>query len=237
MRLFQISILFAILMLFSCQGNQLEQKYVIYQCNPAKENIKMYWKNEQGKVIHSLANLKTMLADKGEKLVFAMNGGMFEPDNSPKGLYIENYQIHTPLDTLKGGNGNFYLQPNGVFYLTKDNQAKVVSTSVYSHHTAIKYATQSGPILLLNGEINTVFTLGSTNFNIRNGVGVKKNGEVVFAMSKEKVNFYDFALLFKELGCTDALYLDGFVSRAYLPSKEWEQTDGDFGVIIGASFN
>lgn len=237
MRLFQISILFAILLLISCQGSQLEQKYVIYQCNPAKENIKMYWKNEQGKVIHSLSNLKTMLADKGEKLVFAMNGGMFEPDNSPKGLYIENYQIHTPLDTLKGGNGNFYLQPNGVFYLTKDNQAKVVSTSVYSHNTAIKYATQSGPILLLNGEINTVFTPGSTNLNIRNGVGVKENGEVVFAMSKEKVNFYDFALLFKELGCTDALYLDGFVSRAYLPSKEWEQTDGDFGVIIGASGN
>lgn len=235
MRLFQISILFISLLLFSCQGSQLEQKYVIYQCDPAKENIKMYWKNEQGEAIRSLANLKTTLANKEENLVFAMNGGMFEPDNSPKGLYIENHQMYTPLDTLKGGNGNFYLQPNGVFYLTKDNQAKVVSTSAYSHNTAIKYATQSGPILVLNGEINTVFTPGSTNLNIRNGVGVKENGEVVFAMSKEKVNFYDFALLFKELGCTDALYLDGFVSRAYLPSKGWEQTDGDFGVIIGAS--
>ncbi|MCC9044340.1 phosphodiester glycosidase family protein [Myroides sp. M-43] len=236
MRLFRISILFTILLLFSCQGNQLEQKYVIYQCDPAKENIKMYWKNEQGEGIHSLANLKTMLTDKGEMLVFAMNGGMFEPDNSPKGLYIENHQLLQSLDTLKGGNGNFYLQPNGVFYLTKDNQAKVVSTSVYSHNTTIQYATQSGPILLLNGEINTVFTQGSTNLNIRNGVGVKENGEVIFAMSKEKVNFYDFAKLFKELGCTNALYLDGFVSRAYLPSKGWEQTDGDFGVIIGASY-
>jgi uncharacterized protein YigE (DUF2233 family) len=30
------------------------------------------------------------------------------------------------------------------------------------------------------------------------------------------------------------LYLDGFVSRMYLPAENWLQTDGDFGVMIGA---
>lgn len=237
MRLFSRSILLTILLLFSCQQDKYEHDYIIYQCDPAKEHIKMYWKDEKGEGIRSLGKLKEVLENRGEELIFTMNGGMFEPNNAPKGLYIENHQLLQPLDTLKEGNGNFYLQPNGVFYLTQGNKAVIVSTNVFKHNPTIQYATQSGPILLLNNKINTVFTQGSKNLNIRNGVGVRANGEVVFAMSKKKVNFYEFAKLFKELGCTDALYLDGFVSRAYLPSKEWTQTDGDFGVIIAVSLN
>jgi len=77
------------------------------------------------------------------------------------------------------------------------------------------------------------FNMGSTNVNIRNGVGVLPDGSLLFAMSKEKINFYDFALYFKQNGCENALYLDGFVSKTYLPSQGWEQLDGNFGVIIG----
>ena len=51
-------------------------------------------------------------------------------------------------------------------------------------------------------------------------------------LSRSKVNFYDFASYFKSMGCTEALYLDGFVSRAYMPTQGLEQLDGDFGVII-----
>jgi uncharacterized protein YigE (DUF2233 family) len=45
-------------------------------------------------------------------------------------------------------------------------------------------------------------------------------------MSRTPINFYDLAEFFKEQGCQDALYLDGFISRMYLPAKNWEQTDG-----------
>jgi uncharacterized protein YigE (DUF2233 family) len=54
-------------------------------------------------------------------------------------------------------------------------------------------------------------------------------------MSKKAINFYDFAKHFQELGCRNALYLDGFVSRAYLPEQNWIQTTGDLGVIIGVT--
>ena len=30
-------------------------------------------------------------------------------------------------------------------------------------------------------------------------------------------------------------FIDGFVSRAYIPSEKHMQTDGDFGVIIAAT--
>jgi uncharacterized protein YigE (DUF2233 family) len=52
-------------------------------------------------------------------------------------------------------------------------------------------------------------------------------------MSKTEISFYDFADYFRKAGCKNALYLDGFVSRTYLPVKDWTQTDGNFGVIIG----
>ena len=88
-------------------------------------------------------------------------------------------------------------------------------------------------MLLINGHINSIFTKGSANLVVRNGVGVLPGNKIVFAISREKVNFYDFAAYFKDLGCTQALYLDGFVSRMYLPEKQWQQTDGDFGVLVG----
>jgi uncharacterized protein YigE (DUF2233 family) len=54
-------------------------------------------------------------------------------------------------------------------------------------------------------------------------------------MSKKEVNLYEFAKYFKDAGCKNALYLDGFVSRTYLPEKDWIQIDGNFGVIIGVT--
>lgn len=209
-----------------------EDQFVIYQVNPKKGNIKLYWKSDDDINLKSIARLKKEVEAHNEKLIFAMNGGMFEPDNSPKGLYIENFKILKPIGTLQG-SGNFYLVPNGVFYLTRNHQAEIIETKKFRQNPEIKYATQSGPMLLINGKINPVFQKDSKNLNIRNGVGILENGDLIFAMSKKEINFYSLAQLFKEAGCKNALYLDGFVSRAYLPEKNWLQNDGNFGVMIG----
>lgn len=161
-----------------------------------------------------------------------MNGGMYRPDHSPQGLYIEKGAILKSIDT-SSGKGNFYMKPNGIFYITKEKTAGISETSAFKFSSTIQYATQSGPMLVINGNIHTSFKQGSANLNIRNGVGILPNGKILFAMSKEEINFYDFALFFKEKGCREALYLDGFVSRMYLPEKNWIQTDGGFGVMIG----
>jgi uncharacterized protein YigE (DUF2233 family) len=163
-----------------------------------------------------------------------MNGGMFKTDNSPVGLFIQQQITMTPLDT-SAGNGNFYLKPNGVFYITKDNQAAICQTADFRSNDQIKFATQSGPLLLLNNTIHPAFKKGSANLNIRNGVGLLPGNKLVFAMSKKPISFYDFAGYFKTLGCRNALYLDGFVSRTYLPERNWIQTDGNFGIMIGVA--
>ncbi len=162
-----------------------------------------------------------------------MNGGMYLKDQSPQGLYIENGFTLSQIDTIQNGYGNFYLQPNGIFYLTSNGEGFICTTSDFRNKDNIKYATQSGPMLLIEGKIHPKFRKGSHNVHIRNGVGVLPDGQLLFAISKERINFFDFASYFKQNGCKNALYLDGFVSRVYLPSKNWIQLDGNFGVIIG----
>jgi uncharacterized protein YigE (DUF2233 family) len=136
------------------------------------------------------------------------------------------------VDT-SSGRGNFYLKPNGIFYLTSDGAAEVCKTEDFQFKKSISYATQSGSMLVVDGKIHPAFKHGSNNLNIRNGVGILPDHKILFAMPKREINFYDFANFFKEMGCRNALYLDGAVSRTYLPEKKWIQTDGEFGVIIG----
>lgn len=214
--------------------NEIDDRFVSYKVDTETQDINFYWKNDQNEIIRSIGNLKNWLDSNNKTLIFAMNGGMFNKDNSPQGLYIENGKQIISLDTAIG-NGNFYLMPNGVFYITKDNLPKICRTIDYIKSEQVKYATQSGPMLVIDGQIHSAFKKGSTNLNIRNGVGILPNQKMIFAMSKKEINFYDFAEYFKQLGCKNALYLDGFVSRTYLPEQNWTQTDGDFGVIIGVT--
>ena len=211
---------------------------ITYVLNPKKQTLKFYWKDEKQKHFKSINNLKNWLETKNQDLEFAANAGMYKADYSPNGLFIEN-QIRKALLDTTSGQGNFYLKPNGVFYLTTENNAFICTTNTFiekeNNNGNIKYATQSGPMLIIDGQIHSEFKEKSKNLNIRNGVGILPNNEIIFAMSKEKINFYDFANYFKSLGCKNALYLDGSVSRTYLPEKNWLQTDGDFGVIFGVS--
>ncbi|MFT5915742.1 MAG: hypothetical protein ACJAWV_000071 [Flammeovirgaceae bacterium] len=234
--------LFLLLIAFSCQRKSDAKidlktladssKIASHVVNLEKQELRFFWKDKQDSIYNTFQNLKTKLSQNGEKLVFAMNGGMFNKDFSPQGLYIENGELLSELDTQQIGYGNFYLQPNGIFWISNQNKAFVSTTSKFSLDNSIKFATQSGPMLLINGEIHPKLINGSKNLHIRNGVGVLPDGQVLFAISKEPINFYDFASFFKEKGCQNALYLDGFVSKMYLPSKGWSQLNSKFGVII-----
>lgn len=207
-------------------------KFEIYKIDLNRQHIEMFWKDDQGVRLGSFQKLKDYLAAKNRKLVFAMNGGMYHADGSPVGLYIEEGKQLHKLNISSGG-GNFNMKPNGVFYITSDNKAGVRRTEKFENRN-MKYATQSGPMLVIDGKIHDAFSPTSTNLHIRNGVGVASSSEIYFVISKEKVSFYELASLFKEhLKCNNAPYLDGYVSRMYLPSGKWDSLDGDFGVMIG----
>ena len=199
-----------------------------------RRTLRLYYRDTHGRRYGSLGGLRAGLAARGQCLDFAMNGGMFAPDYAPQGLFIEDGKTRAALDTTTGA-GNFYLKPNGVFYLSTDRSAHIVPTAAFRPNGRVAYATQSGPLLVLDGQIHPAFRPGSANVQVRNGVGLLPDGRVLLAMSKGKVNFYDFAEYFRRAGCRQALYLDGFVSRTYAPAAGWTQLDGNFGVIIGVA--
>ncbi len=209
-----------------------DEKFVNYIVNSRNQELKFFWKQKDNSNYGNFQTLKSDLKKQNKELVFAVNGGMFNKNHSPQGLYIENGVTLSQLDMLSGGYGNFYLQPNGVFYLTDKMKPVICSTKDFTPSSNISYATQSGPMLVIDSKIHPKFQEGSENMHIRNGVGILPDGTLLFAMSKKIINFYDFASYFKENGCENALYLDGYVSRTYLPSKNWEQNGSNFGVII-----
>lgn len=214
-------------------NNSLEDRVISRIIDLKKQTVEFHWKDSLGRPYSSLGNLKKSLNHQNKKVIFAMNGGMYQKDQSPQGLYIENGKQLSRMNTTQEAYGNFYMQPNGVFYITNSNTGHVcVRDSFPLNSSQVKYATQSGPMLLIDGQYHPKFIDGSLNLNFRNGVGVLPNGDLIFAISKGRINFYDFATFFKEKGCLNALYLDGFVSKAYYPNQEVNDLGGAFGVMI-----
>lgn len=232
-----ISSLFLVITFVLLAGNgavhaQLSDKDMIAFTSAATQQVGLYWKNDEGKILGSLTRLKQYTETQRRRLIFAMNAGMYMEDRSPLGLFIQNGKTIRQLNT-RSGYGNFYMKPNGVFYITTDKKGHISTTGTFKSNNNITYATQSGPMLLVNGKIHPGFRQGSTNLNVRNGVGILPDGRMLFVMSKKEVNLYDFAAYFKNKGCKQALFLDGFISRTYYPAAKWLQTDGFFGVMIG----
>jgi uncharacterized protein YigE (DUF2233 family) len=194
----------------------------------------MYWKDDSGKSFRSLGKLATHLKKKKIDLVFAMNGGMYGSNNSPIGLFVREGIVMRPINRLKG-YGNFYLQPNGYFFIDNKNIPGIALTREYHRDKNLHFATQSGPMLIIDGKINNIFNKESESKYLRNGIGLKDDNTVVFILSSHKVNLYEFSEYFIKEGCYRALYLDGFVSRALAPYHNHLDFGGDFGVIIGVT--
>ena len=158
---------------------------------------------------------------------FAMNAGMYDSKYAPIGYTVIGGQQIRSLN-LKNGAGNFHLLPNGVFwwddrgYHITESQAMAKQLANGLRPT---YATQSGPMLVIDGKIHPSFDPQSTSAKLRNGVGVCQDGRVKFVISDTWVSFYQFAQLFKEqLRCDNALFLDGGTASA-LYSENLERAD------------
>ena len=178
--------------------------------------VKIVWKDNKGRQLRTFSDAGYYLTAQGFTVKTVMNGGIFEPGGIPSGLLIQNGQTLRPLNTNKG-KGNFFLKPNGIFYISPAG-AFVVPTETYLLKKAnAEQAIQSGPLLLFNGKIHSKFNKGSQSRLHRNGVGVLENGKVVFVMtdfdSKKFPNLYEFAQMFRYLGCNNALFLDGDLSQ------------------------
>ena len=122
-------------------------------------------------LIVEFSALREALAAEGKQLAFAVNAGMYKEDFSPVGLFVAEGRELVPLNRHVG-SGNFSQQPNGVF-LIEGRSARVMTTGDYGEEKPkATLATQSGPMLVHEGEITTsaVMSPTSTWRKMRNGV-------------------------------------------------------------------
>ena len=201
--------------------------YRLVELDLAREQLELHWKNAAGKPLASIDGLRLWGASQGRELLFATNAGIYDREFRPLGLHVEDGITLRPLNTVRGNasRGNFAIQPNGVFHVDHSGNAAVVPTMQWrTRGVDARLATQSGPMLVVDGAINPNFDEGSDSLKLRSGVCARTPREVVFAVSEAPVSFHAFARLFRDgIGCSDALYLDGTLSRV------WTKADGYSG--------
>lgn len=210
-----------------------EKRYTTCRVDPARDRLELFLNDETRVPFKRFATLDTWLAKQGRQLVFAMNAGMYHADYAPVGIFIANGNQITPVN-LSTGQGNFFLKPNGIFVLTGRGAQVIESSQISGIREKIELATQSGPLLVLNGKLHPAFKPNSENRLFRNGVGVTPSGKAIFVISEEPVNFEEFARLFRDqLDCPNALFLDGTVCSLHALELKRSDFRIDLGPLIG----
>lgn len=203
-----------------------KQQFTVCAADLGRHDVRLFLKTADGTNYSHPENLPR------DGLAFATNAGMFRPDYLPAGLYIENGRERAAINTRQGG-GNFHVQPNGVFWVKGDSAAVTTTQDYIKAAPEPDIATQSGPMLVIAGALNSKFDTNGPSRYIRNGVGVLDPAHIYFAISEEPVSFGVFARLFRdELKCQNALYLDGSISRVFRPDAPSDR-GLPFGPMIG----
>jgi uncharacterized protein YigE (DUF2233 family) len=188
--------------------------FLVVRLEPKR--VQLVWKDAAGVPFHSFERVQADRAAKGEAVKFLMNAGIFEPGGVPSGLHIEKGELLRPLN-LGNAAGNFFLKPNGVLVLHRDAQVTLTTSEDWQRNPRGEalWGIQAGPMLLIDGCRHPAFLKASKHRLGRNGVGLDAQGRFVFAVTArgEETTFWDFAGLFLELGCKNALFLDGTISN------------------------
>lgn len=211
----------------------LGTEYLVYK--PKVDQLKFKYLDEHGEPYQRFNNL----LEQNSNILFATNAGIYQEDSTPLGLYVEEGKTIHSINEVTDAYGNFYLQPNGIFSIS-NNKATINTTSEYIRtNPKSQFATQSGPMLVINNQINSLFQSESENKKIRSSVGVNNQGEVFMVLSEDRSSFFEIAKLHQEvLNTPNALYLDGGISQTYIQSlKNTPSNLIDYGGFIVETTN
>ena len=232
---------------WSCQAQNTPFAYSVCRIDAkaltdTRYSLQLFWQQSDSNADNNqpLLTFDALLAalPSNQTLNFAMNAGMYNENYAPIGYTVIEGRERRALN-IKEGGGNFHLLPNGVMWWDKSGkvqitESKALDSQLKNIEAQPWYATQSGPMLVINNEIHPQFKSDSTSLKLRNGAGVCSDGSIQFVNSEAPVSFYQFAALFKdELNCPNALFLDGGIASAlYAPSID-KHDKKEMGVMIG----
>ncbi len=201
--------------------------------DPAEHRIAMVLGPEGGPPYRGLGGLAEARADEREKIAFAMNGGMFDAEGRPIGYYVEDGERLKKINTNEGP-GNFHMLPNGVFF-GLGGEWRVLPAETFKEKVTARpdFATQSGPMLVIDGELHPRIADDGESRFIRNGVGIDEDGMAHFVISEMPLSFGKLARYFRdELETDNALYLDGTVSALWNPATARIDARAPIGPMI-----
>ncbi len=209
------------------------ETYTVCQVDLRLHSLDVFWKDRRGEPFGSLNALNRQLQAEGRRPLFTMNAGMYHSELDPVGLYVENGRQFVRAST-SNGPGNFHFKPNGVFYVANGKAGVLETGQFLRRNPKPEIATQSGPMLVINGKLHPRFPSEGVSRKVRNGVGVKDGDTVFFVISDGAVTFTDFARFFRDkLGAPNALFLDGSVSSLSAPGVD-RTGFRSLGPMIGA---
>jgi uncharacterized protein YigE (DUF2233 family) len=208
------------------------KEFVVCEFDHPSHLFRLFWRGPDQKPFGYLGSLPDSSKAGDLKLVFATNGGMYHADLTPVGLYVENGREIVKVNA-NAGPGNFHLRPNGIFYAGPDGVGVLDTAAFLKHRPRTDIATQSGPMLVINGRLHPKITRNGPSEKIRSGVGVRDGHKVLFALSRQPVTFGAFARLFRDgLRTPNALFLDGSISGMLTPKARHGQSLVPFGPMI-----
>lgn len=211
-----------------------DASYTVCDTTPTTDALRLFLNDADGEPFGYFSAVNEMLEAEGETLSFAMNAGMYHDNRAPVGHYVEN---GTEMMRVipNAGPGNFGLLPNGVFCIREDRADVIETLRFVKDAPACRFASQSGPMLVIDGEVHPRFLPDGTSRYVRNGVGTTADGSrAVFVISNGLVNFHAFASFFRDhLKLPQALFFDGNVSRLYAPDIGRRDLGRRLGPIVG----
>ena len=201
-------------------------------CDPGSGRLKLFAADRSEAPLRSFAEVMGKVP--ADEVAFAMNAGMFDEDGRPIGLAVVDGRPVHAINRRDGG-GNFHLKPNGVFLLRRDGSARIATSENFKLSPNIVFATQSGPMLVIDGRLHPGFEADGQSRFIRNGVGIGAGGKPLFVISNEVVSFGKLARFFRDgLHARNALYFDGSVSSLWDPAARRQDAGVPLGPIIVA---
>lgn len=209
-------------------------RYALCSVDAAQDELRLFLADGQGRVLGHFSTINGALADEGKALGFAMNAGMYHSDRSPVGHYVED-GVEQMRVIESAGPGNFGLLPNGILCLRPGRADAIETLAFLRERPDCRHATQSGPMLVIDGALHPRFLPESESRYVRNGVGTSADGRrAVFAISRNAVTFHEFARFFRDhLGLPNALYFDGNISRFYAPQLGRNDAGFAMGPVVG----
>lgn len=217
-----------------CATREFEgSRFIVCTFDARRHQLRLVSQDANGVYLRSFSALETSLGRDARRVRFAMNAGMFNAAGAPIGLYVSEGEERHVL-RLTDGPGNFHMKPNGVFWIDRQGLVHIDTSDEYAAAAPDPYwATQSGPMLVIDGELHPRFAEDGASRLMRNGVGARDGRTAYFVISGGFVSFGRFARFFRdELGCTDALFLDGSVSSLWAPSLGRNDQDHALGPMV-----